>query len=272
MQQLENINILDYLPMNEADIVQYFGKIRNGKTYIATSDIIELLNSGQVVYANWRINWQGRDQREEWFMRLLGKLGLKKHFYVYPKENLKYLPVDENFFETFSKLTDCYVFLDEGHIAFNSYEMTRMQLGKQASILHTGHFDRAIRIISQRPTAIHVVMRANVNVFVECEKIFSTLGINIFRKTEYEEMTGDESVDRERPGRSKLYLGSRKIYEAYDTKYLRGNMPASQTNKTKIYKTKIKDWWKKYENNTDHDSRRNTLSDNIKLENNTIKK
>jgi len=245
MEQLKVNSILEYLPANEADILQYFGKIRNGKTYIATADILDLLNAGHVVYANWRVQWEGRDERTEWFARLLGRLGLKKRFYVYPKENFRYLPVDESFFDKFAMLTDCVIFLDEGHIAFNSYEMTKMALGKQASILHTGHFDRAIRIISQRPTAIHVVMRANVNVFIECEKIFSFLGINIFRKTEYEEMTAQESVDRELPGKSRLYFGSKRIYNAYDTKYLRGDTPASQQNGTQIWLIAFKEWWGK---------------------------
>jgi len=251
MEQIRDINILDYLPSNEADIVQYFGKIRNGKTYIATSDIINLLNQGFVVYANWQIQWDGYDERENTWCRLLGRLGLKKTFYKYPKENLHYLRTDENFFEKFYKLTDCYVFLDEGHIAFNSYEMTHMKLDKQASILHTGHFDRAIRIISQRPTAIHVVMRENVNIFIECEKIFSWLVLTIFRKTEYEEMTNTESVDKELPSRSKIYIGKKKIYNAYDTKYLRGDTPASQENKSEMWHIPFKEWWTRKKLSTD---------------------
>jgi len=200
------INILDFVGNNEADILQYFGKIRNGKTYIATADIIELLNSGVVVYANWKVKWNGYDERDHLWPKLLGLLKLKKYFYKYPKENFHYLPLtsqedwqklygNKNFTDIFGTLTSCAVFLDEGHLVFNSYEMTKLATEKLASILHTGHFDRGIRIISQRPTAIHVAMRANVNIFYECEKVLNLLGINIFRKTTYEEMTNTESVD-----------------------------------------------------------------------------
>lgn len=222
--------VLEILPMNEADIQQYFGKIRNGKTYIATSDILKLLKKGNVVYANWQINWEGYREFDNIFYRILGFFGLKTEFKQYPKENLKYLPITQGFYDKFSKLTDCYVFLDEGHLAFDSYLMTKMDLDRRASILHTGHFNRAIRIISQRPTNIHVQMRANVNMFIQCEKILDILNIRIFRKTFYEEMTNQESVDLEQPSGSSLYFGSKRIYNAYDSKYLRGDTPKSQDN------------------------------------------
>jgi len=246
MEQIKPSNILDILPRSEADIVQYFGKIRNGKTYIATADILDLLNQGQVVYANWRVKWNGRDTRNELWAKILGTLGLKKTFLVFPKENFHYLPVDAKFFETFAKLTDCYVFLDEGHVAFNSYEMTRMDIGKQASILHTGHFDRAIRIISQRATNIHVQMRANVNVFYKCEKLWQFGKLIRFRKTAYEEMNGDETVDLEQPLFEQKYWGKQRVFEAYDTKYLRGNTPASQTNATQIWHIGWREWITKF--------------------------
>jgi len=239
MEQIRVQNILEWLPVGEADIVQYFGKIRNGKTYIATSDILDLLNQGHVVYANWRLKWNGRDERKELIPRIFGFLGLKKTFFVYPKENLKFLPIDEKFFDTFAKITNAYVFLDEGHLVFNSYEMTNMKIDKQSAILFTGHFDRSIRIISQRPNNVHVQMRANVNVFVQCEKVFSFFGLVLFRKTFYEDMIG-ETVDLDKPAASKLYRGQKKIYSAYSTKYLRGSTPESQQNLAEMWYWK---WW-----------------------------
>lgn len=234
-EQLKEIDALALIPQNEADILQIFGKIRSGKTYVATADILKHLKRGDVVYANWRVQFDGYDERNSWWCRFKGVLGLKKHFFVFGKENFRYLPVDENFFDTFARLTDCVVYLDEGHIAFNSYEMTKMKLDKQASILHTGHFNRAIRIVSQRPTAIHVVMRANVNVFVQVEKVFQFRKFILFRKTEYEEMTNSESVDLEQPSRSSLYWGRKKVFSAYDSKYLRGNTPTSQENYVSVW-------------------------------------
>ena len=233
---MNQINILDLIQPTESDIIQYFGKIRNGKTYIATSDVLALLRRGFVVYANWPIYWNGYDERTDLFCRILGFLGLKRKFYNFPKENLKYLPVDENFFKVFPTLTDCYVFLDEGHTVFNSYEMANMNLAKQASILHTAHFNRSIRIISQRPNNVHVQMRANVNVFVQCQKVFSFMGIRMFRKTFYEDMVAGDTVDLDSPSDSSLYFGRKAVYNAYDTKYLRGSTPASQVNLAQLWR------------------------------------
>jgi len=134
-----------------------------------------------------------------------------------------------------SSLTDCYVFLDEGHRFFNSYELSKLEPQKQASVLETGHFDRSIRIISQRHMAIHVVMRANVNTFVQCQKIIDIFGIRLFRKTFYEEMNESETVDLDQPGKSKLYWGKKEIYKAYNSKYMRGETPSSQENKGEIW-------------------------------------
>jgi len=235
MKRISVDDILQYLPSNEADIIQYFGKIRNGKTYIATCDILSLLNSGYVVYANWKVQWNGRDEREELPSKILGFLGLKRRFFVFPKENFHYLPLDKEFFEFFPTITNAYVFLDEGHLVFNSYEKTSMDPKKQHSVLATGHYNRAIRIISQRPNNIHVQMRANVNVFVQCQKVFNFMGIRMFRKTFYEDMTANETVDLENPVNSKLYLGRKAIYNAYDTKYMRGDTPESQQNLAQIW-------------------------------------
>lgn len=255
MEKIET-DIFEFIPIEEADIAQYFGKIRNGKTYIATRDAVELLNQGVVVYANWKINWNGYDERESKWKLFWGIVGLKKIFYKFPKENFHYLPLTDEeewakiygtkkFHEIFSKLTDCVVFLDEGHIVFDSYQMTRMPIEQRASILHTGHFNRAIRIISQRPTAIHVTLRANVNYFFKCEKVLDFLGITKFLRSRYEEMTNDESVDlNQEPTEEKNYWGRKKYFEMYDTKYLRGNTPPSQPSYTEVWQLQRSDAYK----------------------------
>jgi len=106
MEKIES-EIFEYIPIEEADIAQYFGKIRNGKTYIATRDAVELLNAGLVVYANWKIKFNGYDERDSKWNLFLGLLGLKKTFIKYPKENFHFLPINEEFFDKFARLTDC---------------------------------------------------------------------------------------------------------------------------------------------------------------------
>lgn len=224
------VELLDLFPPSEGEITQYYGRIGSGKTYSATQDILELLRRGKVVYTNWRINYNGTDERRSvWWLILSLIFPFKKRFYYFPPQNLKYIKIDENFQKTFSQLTDCHVFLDEGHVVFDSYQMARLKLEDRASILHTRHFDRAIHIISQRPTAVHVAMRANVNRFYKCECLFKIGPIVRFKRTEYQDMVA-ETVDEaeEKVCSVKYYWGKTAIFDAYNTKYLRGSITPSQ--------------------------------------------
>lgn len=229
-KKVDTIELLNLFPPTEGEITQYYGRIGQGKTYGATADILDLLRRGNVVYANWRINWDGYDERNSVLYVLLSVLlPWRKRFYKFNKENLHYIPIDEKFHEKFEKLTDCYVFLDEGHVVFDSYEMARLSLARRASILHTRHFNRSICIISQRPTAIHVAMRANVNRFYKMEKVWQFGSIIRFRRTEFQDMqneTVDDNIDNALS--IKQYWGRKEVFDAYPSKYLRGNTQASQ--------------------------------------------
>jgi len=233
--KVEDIDILrDLFPAHEGEITQRYGRIGQGKTYGATADVIDELKLGHVVYVNWHINWEGYDQRES-FLYLIGSLMFpwKKQLYKFPKDNLRFISIDESFVENFSKLTNCSVYLDEGHVVFDSYEMAKMSMAKRVAVLHTRHFDRSINIISQRPTAIHRMLRANVNRFYKYEKLFSS-PFMLFRRLEYQDMI-EENVDEENPISVKLYIGRKKIYEAYNSKYLRGDMKDSQKVQFEAY-------------------------------------
>jgi len=234
-KQIPEIDLLSLFGSPEGEITQRYGRIGQGKTYGATADVLDELSRGRVVYTNWRINYDGFDQRES-FLYIIGSLLFpwSNRFFKFPKENLHYLPIDENFLDTFSKLTDCSVYIDEGHVIFDSYEMAKMSMAKRVSVLHTRHFNRSINIISQRPTAIHVMMRANVNRFYKYDKLISKPFI-LFRRTEYQDMSG-ETVDEEKPLSTKFYLGRKSIYKAYDSKYLRGDLEDSQTVHVTGYK------------------------------------
>jgi len=228
---------MDLFPSVEGEIVQYYGRIGSGKTYNATADILEDLEAGRVVYANWKLNWHGFDERDSLFYIIRSVLfPWTKRFYKFPKENLKFIDIDDAFIDKFEKITDAKVYLDEGHVAFDSYEMAKMSLQKRKAVLHTRHFNRSIAIISQRPTAVHVSMRANVNIFYKCEKIFSLafpftfftgLPLIIFKRTEFQDLSG-ETVDETQPLGTKYYRAKARVMEAYDTKYLRGTLPPSQ--------------------------------------------
>jgi len=237
-KKIEEIDLVGLFAGHDGEITQRFGRIGQGKTYGATADVLHALMRGRVVYINWKMNYEGFDQRNS-FMFVIGTILFpwKNILYYFPKENLRYLPVDEHFLDKFATLTYCDVYLDEGHVVFDSYEMAKMSMKKRTSVLHTRHFNRSIHIISQRPTAIHVTMRANVNRFYKYEKLISYPFI-LFRRTEYQDMVG-ETVDEEKPLGVKLYIGSKKVYNMYDSKYLRGNTPDSQKVYFEGYKLNI---------------------------------
>ena len=229
-KRVSEIELLDLFPSSEGMITQYYGRIGSGKTYSATADALELLRRGKVVYTNWKLHYEGTDERQSKF-RVFVALVFPwiRRFYVFPKENLHYLEVDEHFHDKLGKLTDCHIFLDEGHVVFDSYEMAKMSLEKRKNVLHTRHFNRSIHIISQRPTAVHVTMRANVNVFYRCTKIWSFGPLVRFKRTEFQDML-NESVDEneEKIAGVKYYWGSKKVFDAYDSHYLRGDVGTSQ--------------------------------------------
>jgi hypothetical protein len=229
-KRVGEVELLDVFPPYEGMISQYYGRIGSGKTYNATSDILDLLRRGQVVYANWKIHFDGYDERNS-FIYLLRSIIFpwKKRFFYFPPDNLREIEVNENFHDRLGKLTDCHIFLDEGHVAFDSYEMARMSLEKRKNVLHTRHFNRSIHIISQRPTAVHVAMRANVNCFYKCEQLWRFGNLVRFKRTEYQDML-NENVDEndEKIISEKWYWGKKRVFDAYNTKYLRGGLAASQ--------------------------------------------
>jgi len=248
-KRIEEIELLDLFPADEGTIDQIFGRVGNGKTYAATADILRRLRRGEVVYCNWEIDFPGYDQRQSLLYTFLGVLGFKREFYNFSKENLRKIELDEQFIEHFELLTDCAVYLDEGHVIFDSYEHAKFSLRKRKAILHTRHFNRTIVIISQRPTAVHVSARANVNRFFKVEKILSLpsfiqrripFPIILFRKTEYQDMV-NETVDEEQPLSTRFYWGSTRVLRAYNSKYLRGGVPVSQKVHFEAYRASYGD-------------------------------
>jgi len=234
--RIPEINLLDLFQAAEGEITQRYGRIGQGKTYGAVVDILDELQRGHIVYTNFHLNFDGYDQRKNILFILGGILfPWRNRYYNFPKENLKYIAVDGDFIKNFSKLTDCSVYLDEGHVVFDSYEMAKMSMDKRVAVLHTRHFNRSIHIISQRPTAVHRMMRANVNRFFKYEKLIHTGSFILFRRTEYQDMT-DETVDEAEPIATKLYIGSKRIMKMYDSKYLRNGLPDSQTVSFEAFK------------------------------------
>jgi len=226
-------DLIDIFKASEGSINMYYGLIGNGKTYAATSDILDLLKKGKVVYCNWHIVVDDFDDRESFFMSFMNVLLFRKTYYKIPcAKNLHFFD-PENFDSTgelvewLSKLNDCHIFFDEGQDMFDSYEGTRFSKAKRRLILHTRHFHRSLSIISQRPTAIQVSARGNVNRFYKCVKLATFPWIR-FARFEFQEMAGETVNETVDPISRKTYWGSNKVFRAYNTDYLSEGIPKSQ--------------------------------------------
>lgn len=231
-QVLKN-DLLDVFEASEGSINMYYGLIGNGKTYNATADILDLLIQGKVVYANWHIQTEDFDDRESFLMILKNLLLFRRRFYKIPcAKNLHYFDPDQfnstvELVEWLSGLNDCHIFFDEGQDMFDSYEGTRFSKSKRRLILHTRHYHRTLNIISQRPTAIQVSARGNVNRFYKCVKLASWPWVR-FARYEFQEMTGETVDENVEPVSVKRYWASNRVFRAYNTDYLAQGIPKSQ--------------------------------------------
>jgi len=229
--------LIDVFSASEGAINLYYGLIGSGKTYSATADILELLKQGKVVYCNWHIKVPDFDDRENVFMVFVNFILFRKRFFKIPcSENLHYFDPDDekwtdhaDFVEWLANLNDCHIFFDEGQDMFDSYEGTKFSKLKRRLILHTRHYHRTLNIITQRPTAIQVSARGNVNRFYRCSKFTFLFFWPRFIREEFQEMKG-ETVDEdpEKVISKKTYTPSRRVFEAYNTDYLAQGIEKSQ--------------------------------------------
>jgi len=255
------IPIKEFWPPDEGGMSMVYGKPRNGKSMEATKLILDALERGQVVYADWIVQWNGIDERKKLWPRFLFWLGRYKHLYVIPKENFNYIHIlrsDEirdggcknpwcvdkkknhfvdkiSFLKTLSVLTDCYIVLDEAYRYISSYKGVHIDEQLQTDILSVGHRDVNLIVVAQRPTTVHVTVRGNCERFFKMTKIFDVLGIRLFLKEEFTDMA-DDTVDESESDHWELIWGRKKIYQAYNSKWMRQGIPDSQENKITAWK------------------------------------
>jgi len=215
--------ILDLFQPAEGQVAVYYGRIRNGKTYSATADILDLLARGHCVVANWKVAFDGFDERDSFRIVFWSTLFGRRHFFKYSPENLFYLDPEElisnpDEVKWLSKLVGVDLFIDEGQWIFNSmdkdYSVDKMRL-----VLHNGHHCRALNIITQRPMNIFKTMRSQVNVWYKCEKRLSW-PVLLFQRTSYEDMK-DDHPDEEVASEVKTYVADRRVMDAYSTHAMR---------------------------------------------------
>lgn len=233
MKELTKDFIHRYLRPDEGELRQIYGKVKQGKTLYATRLAWADLMRGQTVIANWQIFWEGFDERKSIWKLFLHMLRIKKVLLVIPKENFIYLDPTKPLEEILGRIamtTDAVLYLDEGHRYFDSYLKTNMNMQNREIALLTAHFDRTINIITQRPTAVHVSLRGNVNRFYKVIKHEILFGLlKKFYVLEIQDMIG-ESPDEENPEGQISFWGRKKWFKRYNYKSMRGDTPRSQPN------------------------------------------
>ena len=187
--------------------------------------------SGRVVYTNWHLILDDfvSDQRLSFRHAFWNFLFFRKRFYnIDIKKNWHYYDLDDReAVDKISRLTDCVVYADEGQDIFDSYEGTKMSKKKRKSLTRTRHLNKTLVIISQRPQAIAVTARANVEMFYRTEKVISWPFV-YFRVVGTEEIDSNNMPIFEKGHRVDGYFASKKIFGAYNSWYLRAGIPKSQ--------------------------------------------
>ena len=217
----------------EGDIELIYGRIGEGKTTEAVRRMLLTLSNGGVVYSNVKMDLSNSvfDDRQSLSLSFWNWLLFRKRYFSFRKENYHYFdPNDyepDDMVEYLSKLTDCEIYYDEGHWLLDSYQGTKISKARRRLVLETRHFNRKLVLITQRPTAIAVSARGNVNRFWKCRKLM-TWPFLMLRVEEFQDMAGETVDDTQKPVSQHIYIANNKYFSVFNTFYLRGGVLRSQ--------------------------------------------
>lgn len=234
----------------EGEVQHIIGKTGQGKTYEATRRALSYLEQGYTVYTTWSLNLPDYyDQRNSIGQIIKNIITFKRHFFRFDyKENWKYVNLDdyldsEGIMDTeklarfLATRTDCIFMLDEGQDVFDSHKKSG-QIARQ-SITRTRHMHKTLIVISQRSQAVDVTARGNVTYFYKCVKtnwLFLGDRFKVYITDEIDEGNNypiwarHDSTGRE-TWKAPIYYsawGKKKIFDAYDSWYMRKQMIRSQ--------------------------------------------
>lgn len=234
--------LVDLFEEQEGEIHQIIGKTGNGKTYEGTRRALDFLQRGHSVYTTWDLILpEYYDQRES-LAWLIGNLFMfkKTFFRINFQKNWHKIDIDRpDLVEFVAGLTDCIVLLDEGQDIFDSYEGRGMSQNKRKTLTRTRHLHKTLIIISQRAQAVAVTARANVTYFYKCVKTrafwFPFLPyFKVYRTEEMDDQNFPVWEARLPNGKTwyaplwHSHFASQKIYDAYNSWYLRAGVIRSQ--------------------------------------------
>jgi len=223
-------DIMEIFTPDEGFIHFYYGKIRNGKTYAATADILDLVSRGEIVYANWKIDFTEfeLDDRKKFGFALMKFLFGKKYYFKYHARNFHYFSPDDVDVDFLGRLVGVHIFIDEGQWLFNSHSRMsdkKEDNDKRRLVLHNGHYCRSLNVISQRPSNIMKDYRSQVHVWYKCRKLMSFPWLG-FTRQRIEDMKDDVPIDPfDNEGKlivpAKHYWAKKEVYTAYETHAMR---------------------------------------------------
>lgn len=256
-KQIDITGLVEQFEASEGDVEHIIGKTGQGKTYEATRRALRYLEQGNVVYTTWRLNLpEYFDERDSFAHALKNLILFRKNFFRFEyQKNWHFVDLDtyldkdgifdtERFARFLASRTDCIFMLDEGQDTFDSHQ----RAGKIArqSITRTRHMHKKLIIISQRAQAVDVNARGNVTWFYKCVAIriwFLPTWFRVYVTDEIDENNNHPLwVRHDSQGReiwkAPVYhsgFARKKIYNAYDSWYMRKNMIKSQDIHVKAY-------------------------------------
>ena len=230
--------LVDIFQAEEGEVQQIIGKTGNGKTYEATRRADEYLKQGMVVYTTWKLILPDYyDERESKTSLFFKTILFRKRFYKFDyKNNWRHLDIDRpDLIDFVANLTDCIVMLDEGQDVFDS--RGSIDKSSRKTITRTRHMRKTLIIISQRAQAVDVTARANVTFFYKCVKTRAwfypfAIYFKIYRTEEMDSANfpiWDAPMENWTAELWKSHFGNKRLYNMYNSWYLREGIEKSQT-------------------------------------------
>jgi len=230
---------------SDGEISLIYGRIGQGKTTHAVRLMLQALENGRAVYSNIKLDLSTIefDDRKSLWRSFVYFVTFQKRYFVFPKENFHYFNPDnfepEEMVEYLANLTDCDIFYDEGHWLLDSYQGTKISKSRRKLVLEGRHFGRCLYLITQRPTAIAVSARGNVNRFYKCQKLVSSPFL-VLMVQEFQDME-NETVKETEPVSVQRYIAHSGLHKVFNTFYLRGGVQRSQSVLFDVYLLSFKE-------------------------------